>query len=77
VANSVHAKELLPSPTSLAVSDVAKDAQGWLVVTAAPDAAVCPDCGIVSTSRHSSYMRTLTDLPVQGVAARIKVRVGR
>jgi len=77
VAKTVNAKELLPGPAMARVANVAKDAQGWVVDTAARDAAACPDCGVVSTSRHSSYVRTLMDLPVEGVPARIKVRVGR
>src|SRR5215831_6506248 len=70
-------KEFLPHPPSLTVRDVAKDAEGWLVDAAALNAAACPDCGALSKSRHSTYVRTLADLPMQGVAVRMKVRVGR
>jgi hypothetical protein len=33
---------------------------------AAPDNSACPDCGVLSTARYSSYWRNLKDLPVQG-----------
>jgi hypothetical protein len=39
LANTVDVKEFLPHPSSLTVSDVAKDAQGWLVETLATGAA--------------------------------------
>jgi transposase len=37
----------------------------------------CPDCGQPSSSRKGAYMRHLQDLPVQGMAVRIEVRVTR
>ena len=77
MANTVEAKEFLPHPASLTVADVVKDADGWLIETAASNHAACPDCGVLSTSRHSTYGRTLADLPIQGVAVRMKIRVGR
>jgi transposase len=77
VPNTVDAKDFLPHPTLLTLGDVAKDSQGWMVETTASSAAACPDCGVVSTSRHSSYLRTLTDLPIQGVAVSMRVQAGR
>jgi transposase len=41
------------------------------------DAAACPDCGAVSSARHSRYWRHLKDLPLQGRAVKMKLRVGR
>jgi hypothetical protein len=41
------------------------------------NAAAFPDCGIPSTARHSSYVRHLKDLPLQGLAVKIRLRVGR
>jgi transposase len=44
---------------------------------AMPAAAICPDCGVSSTARHSSYLRHLKDLPVQGRPVKLTVRVAR
>lgn len=56
---------------------VEKNQDGWVVEATAPNSAACPECGMLSTARHSSYIRHLKDLPVQGVAAKLKLRVGR
>jgi transposase len=70
-------KELLPDPVSLALCNVEKGEQGWVVEAVASNAAACPDCGIPSTARHSSYVRHLKDLPIQGLAVKMRLRVGR
>jgi hypothetical protein len=44
-------------------------------MTIGPDQASCLVCGHVSVSRHSSYFRTLTDLPVCGALVVLKIRV--
>ena len=77
MANTLSGKELLPDPVSLALCNVENGEQGWVVEAVARNAAVCPDCGIPSTARHSSYVRHLKDLPMQGIAVTIKLRVGR
>jgi transposase len=70
---------LLPEQASLRLCNVVKgDNQSWMVNAAASlEAANCPDCGGLSTARHSSYLRHLSDLPVQGRAVKLTVRVGR
>src|ERR1700712_4458520 len=40
--------------------------KGWTIEVTAEPHPVCPDCGSVSTSRHSWYRRMLRDLPLQG-----------
>lgn len=40
-------------------------------------AAACPDCGTVSSSRHSVYKRTVQDLPAQGTPVTIRARATR
>jgi len=78
MANTLNGKELLPDQTSLALCHVAKSDCNWMVNTiASPEAAKCPDCGVLSTSRHSSYLRHLRDLPIQGRVVKLRVRVGR
>jgi transposase len=71
-------QELLPDPTSLVPGSVDKDDHSWRVNAATnPPAAPCPDCGALSTARHSSYVRHLRDLPVQGRPVKLLVRVAR
>ena len=41
------------------------------------DQAPCPVCGTHSSSRHSSYLRTLRDLPAQGRPVNIQARLTR
>jgi hypothetical protein len=79
MANTLNGKELLPEQASLTLCNVVKgDNQSWMVNAAASlEAANCPDCGGLSTARHSSYLRHLSDLPVQGRAVKLTVRVGR
>ena len=77
MTNTLSGKELLPDPVSLALCNVEKGEQGWVVEAVSRNTAVCPDCGLPSTARHSSYVRHLKDLPVQGLAVEIKLRVGR
>ncbi|MFC3592129.1 transposase family protein [Novosphingobium piscinae] len=37
----------------------------------------CPDCAMPSTSLHSRYDRTLSDLPVRGSTVRLRLSVRR
>ena len=77
MANTLNEKELLPDRTSLALCHVEKGAHGWVVEAVGPEAAACPDCGVLSTARHSNYTRHLRDLPVQGRPVQLKLRVAR
>ena len=67
----------MPDRAALTLGNVEKDQQGWVVEAVAPDSAACPECGVLSTARHSSYIRHLKDLPAQGVGVKLKLRVGR
>jgi Transposase/zinc-finger of transposase IS204/IS1001/IS1096/IS1165 len=42
-----------------------------------PEVGSCPGCREPSTRRHSRYFRHLQDLPVQGAAVMVKMRVSR
>jgi transposase len=77
MANTLNEKELLPGRASLALCHVEKGAHGWVIEAVGPKTAACPDCGVLSTARHSSYVRHLKDLPVQGRPVHLKLRVGR
>jgi transposase len=77
MANNWKSKELLPDPASLKLRSVERGEQGWVVEASCSGSAACPDCGVLSRARHSSYLRHLKDLPIQGVAVKMKLRVGR
>jgi len=76
VAEHLNGKELLPD-SSIVLRSVEKIDNGWVVEAAGANAAACPDCGVVSSARHSNYQRHLKDLPLQGRAVRIQLGVGR
>jgi transposase len=74
---TLSGKELLPDRASLALLNVEKGDQGCLMEAVAGDHAVCPDCGVLSTARHSSYWRNWKDLPVQGQPVQLRLQVSR
>jgi transposase len=75
--NNLNGKNLLPD-SSLHFQTLRRAKQSWSVqATASPDAAACPECGVLSRARHSSYWRHLKDLPIQGRFIQLKLQVGR
>ena len=38
---------------------------------------LCPDCGTPSSSCHSRYVRTLSDLPISGAVVKLRLSVRR
>ena len=75
--NNLDGKDLLPDTSALGLRGIEQDGDGWVVEANAPAIAACPDCGVSSTVRHSSYWRQLKDLPIQGRSVRLKLWVGR
>ena len=71
-----------PAP-NLTVTAVELEEADWIVSVDSRDAeqdrdgASCPVCGIPSSSRHSSYIRTLRDLSAQGRPVNIQARLTR
>jgi transposase len=61
----------------LEVNSVERREPGWLVAVDSRESASCPECGTQSSSRHSSYLRTLQDLSTQGTPVTIQARVTR
>jgi len=74
---SLAGHELLPPSPLLTLTTVERTEAGWTVLARGPDQAPCPRCGVVSTSRHSRYVRSLTDLPAVGGSVVLRVQVGR
>ena len=75
--NWTNGEAWLPEGADLGLCSVEKNQDGWVVEAIAPNSAACPECGVLSTARHSSYIRHLKDLPVQVVAARLRLGGGR
>jgi hypothetical protein len=70
-------RSLVPETGGLRVVAI-RGAGGGLVIEVEPrEPAQCPRCGSISTSRHSAYIRTLRDLPIQGDAVTLRVHAGR
>ncbi|SDR63642.1 Transposase [Rhizobiales bacterium GAS113] len=65
-----------PAP-NLKVLAVERNETEWTVSVNGQDPATCPVCGIRSISRHSSYRRTLHDLPAQGTPVTVRARLTR
>jgi transposase len=69
--------EVVTGSIFFALCNVEKGDYHWMVNIATVEAAHCPDCRVLSTTRHSSYRLQLKDVPVQGRAMELTVRVGR
>jgi len=59
------------------VSRVELGTDRWVVEAETQGQPTCPGCQTLSASRHSSYLRRLQDLPVQGVPVMIRLRSRR
>jgi hypothetical protein len=61
----------------LAVIGIRRVGAQWSITAAGSGHGACPVCGLPSSSRHSSYFRRLQDLPLQGAAVTVDVKVAR
>jgi len=77
MAEKLSDEELLSTLNGLRVRSVVQTEVGWVVEADGSPSAICPDCGVMSHSRHSLYWRKLRDLPLQGASVTIKVLHGR
>ena len=76
--STLYAKELLPDQGFLTLRNVKVGNSNWMISAAANrEAAHCPDCGVLSKAYHSSYVRRLKDLPIQGQLVELTMRIGR
>ena len=75
--NNLNGKDFLPDVFALRLRGIEQSSDSWVVEASASSVSACPDCGVSSTARHSSYWRQLKDLPIQGRSVRLKLRVGR
>lgn len=69
---------LLADPAAITLEKIVSAADALtLVVSTTAARAACPRCGTPSARVHSRYLRTLTDLPWQGVAVRLELHARR
>jgi transposase len=70
-------QRLLAPIAGLQGTGVKRDGGQWLISATGPGHGACPACGTLSTSRHSTYLRSLQDLPLQGMRVTIEWRAMR
>ena len=68
--------EWAPAP-NVRISEVERVDGGWTVSATLLDAGRCPACDAKSTQRHGWYVRHLQDLPAQGAAVRLRLKLSR
>jgi transposase len=71
-----HSQAVLPTQ-KLVLDQIERVDGRFLVDVHVQQAAHCPACGKSSRSRHSSYIRRLKDLPWQGCAVELRLKVRR
>jgi transposase len=68
----------LPEGSELSLEKIQHQSDVMMIaVGAVAKAAECPDCGVASTHIHSRYLRTLRDVPWQGVRVQMRLRTRR
>jgi len=72
-----HSQSVLPNPRSLVLETIEQSGDHFLLSVHVEQVPCCPECGRRSSSRHSSYVRRLQDLPWQGLTVEILLRVRR
>jgi transposase len=69
---------LLPDPAELCLDRLISEANSiTIVVAAARSTASCPNCQHPSQRVHSRYVRSLADLPWNGIAVRLRLHTRR
>ena len=70
-----HSQSVLPNPRFLGLESIEQFEDRFLLSVRVEQVPLCPECGRVSESRHSSYVRRLQDLPWQGISVQIHLRI--
>src|SRR4051794_1826589 len=72
-----HSQSTLPGRNDLLLESIDRHKDHFILWTRAYQPASCPKCNQPSLSYHGHYFRKLQDLPWQGVAVELRVRVRR
>jgi transposase len=70
-------KTLLGRLAGIRILGIERVAAEWTVSATGPGRGACPACGTPSDARHSTYLRHLQDLPLQGVRVTVQLAVAR
>ena len=66
-----------PGPEIKVLGVALTDDDSWVVSAIGPAYGICPECGQRTRNRHGWSDRSLQDLPVQGRAVTVKLRLSR
>jgi transposase len=72
-----HAQSVLPDSKALVLDRIERVENRFILSVHGRQAPRCPRCSRVSSSRHSSYVRNVQDLPWQGLSVQIRLKVRR
>lgn len=72
-----HSQSLLPNPGILILDRIERETDRFRLMIHAEQEPLCPLCGEMSRSGHSSYHRCLQDLPWQGISVQLWMTVRR
>ena len=72
-----HSLAVLPNSQALSLEGIERDERGFTLHVRTCQDPRCPDCGRISHSCHSHYVRHLQDLPWQGLAVRVRLKTRR
>jgi hypothetical protein len=70
-------KTLLERLAGIQILGIERGAAEWTVSATGAGRGTCPACGTPSDARHSTYVRHLQDLPLQGVRVTVHLAVAR
>ena len=66
-----HSQAVLPSPETLVLERIERNDREFRIFVHSRQPAGCPSCGRISSSRHSRYVRHLSDVPWQALSVQI------
>jgi transposase len=72
-----HSQSLLPNPDILVLDRIEREGSCFRLIVHVEQRPICPVCGKLSRSRHSSYRRCLQDFPWQGASVALWATAGR
>jgi transposase len=72
-----HSQSVLPDPKMLVLDRIERIGNQFVLDVRTRQLPRCPQCSQPSSARHSRYLRTLQDLPWQGLSVRIRLKVHR
>lgn len=72
-----HSQSVLPGRNTLVLESIDRCQARFILWARVDQSASCPECGAPSRSVHSHYWRKLQDLPWQGKAVELRLKVRR